>query len=554
MRAKRSVAIVGCAVCAALLAAACGGGSSAGPTWSAVDDPALASTEPIVVVQDATTANGSDGPVYLGGVQLDGDRGLSRPGLWSSADGAAWTAITDDALAQEDGWINGLASDGDEIVAVGSFRENDVYVPAVWTSPREGEWTATPLPLDDGSDAELSAVAPTGDGRFVATGNSVRDGVRRLVTATGSVGGEWSLSAIAGSDDAFASSVAAGDGTMVATANVHELAGTRQTAWTSSDDGRTWRELPPGTFGEAGAGETGAIAWAGDTFIVLGTSVDGTTMTARTSTDGEQWEELPAEVDGAPIELAPTSAVWLGGALLVVGAPISQEQFPVAAVVRPDGVWEVLGSTNPDSEHPPLGPGPAAPLQEHLLFVTPVPRSAEIFKAGAEPGFVAAGTEAFPACHPFLSGNGLAVSPSGVVIVGATGPECDVRSISYQPTLWTGRTEALEQSSPADVNSISTIATGEDGSMVAAGFVGGEGATVEGTDYNDVWVGVVGAAATCSPAQMKGSAERALRPALPAVVADPGDSATPEQAAPAVYHSWWWPATNGSCAVPCSSA
>jgi len=480
-------------VAGGLFTGACGSDAGGGPTWSVIDDPALASSEPIVMIEGATTANGTQGPAYLGGARRDGDRGLSRPAIWSSTDGVAWKAITHDAFAQDDGWINAVASDGAETVAVGSFREGDVYVPAVWTSPREGEWEVTALKLDDGSEAEFSAVAPTGEGRFVATGGSVKDGLRRLVIATGSAGGDWSISTIAGSDDAFASSVAAGGGTMVVTANVRELAGTRPTAWMSSDDGDTWRELSAGALGETGAGETGAVAWAGDTFIAVGTNVDGTALTARTSSDGLHWEQLPAEVDGAPIDLAPTSAVWLGGALLVVGSPTSQVQFPVAAIVQPGGVWQVLGSTNSDSQQPPQGPGPATPLLEHLLFVTPIPRSVEIFKGGAEPGFVAAGTEPFPACHPFMTGNGLAVAPSGVVIAGDTGPECDIRSISYQPTLWTGRVDALKQSALADVNSISTIVTGDDGSIVVAGFVGGSGRTAEGTDYNDAWVGTVDA-------------------------------------------------------------
>jgi hypothetical protein len=494
---SRVVGLGGAAILTTMAVACSGGGEGAGPMWSVVEDPALSRADPITVVVGAATANLPDGPVYLGGFEAAGDLAAGQPALWSSEDGVAWSAVEDDAFTVDDGWISAVAAEGDAVVAVGSFVEAGVYRPGIWTSASGDQWTAVAVDFD-GGDVDLSSVSAGGDGRFVAAGGEVDGGERRVVVARGTIGGEWTVTPVSGSDDAFATSVAADGRRVLVSANALELEGRRPTGWLSTDGGATWREVARGTFGEAGAGGVSVAVWVGDAFLVFGTTTDNSALTAWFSPDGESWEELPATINGEPIELAPATAVWVGGGVVVVGADVANPTFPGAVVVTPDGEWQALGSTaNPDSDHPSMGTGPVALLGDELVFVTPVPRTVELQVVGDSGSeVVEAGTPPFTASASYVDGNGFAVTADGVVIGGSTGPEGDATEYFYAPTLWSGEPGRLESGEVADALTVTALATADDGTIAATGNLHGAASEAseagEGeTDYNDVWIGTV---------------------------------------------------------------
>jgi hypothetical protein len=192
--------------------------------------------------------------------------------VWSSKDGANWSAATVAAGGPGDQSLTRVAGGPLGFVAAGL----DGSVPAVWTSPDGQAWTRADGPFLESERIKGVAVGPQG---AVAVGT---------ITTSGDLDGM---------------------------------------AWFSAD-GTTWRTVPLGTAGFAGRTSQAvhAVTATPGGFVAVGEDANGErrVAVAWTSADGITWQRQPPSDLGVPPGTASTGGVSAGdvagsGPLVAVG-------------------------------------------------------------------------------------------------------------------------------------------------------------------------------------------------------------------------------------------
>lgn len=105
--------------------------SEDGRTWvAAPDDPALDNLGSKILMQDVTAIGDQ---LIAGGHLLAGTQ-YPTAVMWRSADGLTWQRAPD-VPAFGQGLVEGIASGGPGVVAVGTYGSPDLFIPTVWISP-----------------------------------------------------------------------------------------------------------------------------------------------------------------------------------------------------------------------------------------------------------------------------------------------------------------------------------------------------------------------------------------------------------------------------------
>jgi hypothetical protein len=244
----------------------------------------------------AVTAGGPG--VIAVGSDVDGAR------VWVSSDGVSWGKASVPAMPANvafdgkhaDAWLRDVASDGERLVAVGTVgiscgQNCGRYAPAVWTSTDGATWTALPAGSvfpSDPSDVEVRSVT-VGPAGFVAVGGIFSDDPWIWTSPDGLV---WHR--VSSQQDAFVSrshgngdgsdslyfeiqAVAAGTGGYVAVGGdawcVYgrwDCLPAEAAVWTSPD-GETWHRVPSAPefrLGRSGRAGGGAVTAWGARFVV----------------------------------------------------------------------------------------------------------------------------------------------------------------------------------------------------------------------------------------------------------------------------------------------
>lgn len=249
----------------------------------------------------AASVYGPSGYVIVGIAKDAG--GATSAAVWHSSDLQSWIRVEaeDVASADSERWMNDVAATSSSYIAVGAIRDPDATDdqderPAAWTSSDGQDWTATPLPLPEGTSwALLNHVAVDG-ATAIATGTA-RTPAGEVVFAMRSTddGQTWdhvdfprelsgagrpeTVTALTATPQGFLAAGSLGGG--------HELAADVVT-W-MSDDGQEWQLTAP-----EGTGLSGPGAQVLNAFTSLGdrTLGVGRTVTAH-SEDVTLWQ-VPA--------------------------------------------------------------------------------------------------------------------------------------------------------------------------------------------------------------------------------------------------------------------
>ncbi len=224
--------------------ASCANGECGGQmAWTSIDGhtwlqgQGIASAPGIIPQTRTVIADGSGW--IVGGLWFTGAADNHPPAIWTTTDGATWTAATlPDATdasgaALLSGVVTGVATSAARKVAVGSVDEGGGNRAAAWASADAQAWT--PATVDPSfAGASMSAVVAGGPG-FVAVGRN-GDGAASWTSTDGTT---WQPDASGpGFAGAQMTAIAASGGRLVAVG----YDGTGALTWTSSD-GRTWTQM-----------------------------------------------------------------------------------------------------------------------------------------------------------------------------------------------------------------------------------------------------------------------------------------------------------------------
>ena len=259
--------------------------------------------------------------VYAAGSVTDGS--ATDASVWSSTDGITWQQVKtakDSFTGDGDHTINGLASLGTGLVAVGAVRSGQSWSPASWISPDGHSWSqpsqSFPLggrPRADSSGTMINAVGSdtTDTGRTVSLGD---------------------LAAVGGSPSA-------------------------PRLWTSHD-GAAWSEVAlPANAAGAADWRAGQVATDGSTTIV----VDNSIGSPRVLVDRPQgWTEVSANpaVFGSPRPTATPVRLLTSGPTMVLfarvddpGQVLGSETTSAAVLTSPDGTNWTAANAAPFNGH-----------------------------------------------------------------------------------------------------------------------------------------------------------------------------------------------------------
>ncbi len=244
------------------------------------------------------TPNGNPDPGELS-VVVEGGSGLIALGsngldvfeVWTSADGATWSALPQEAIPDEPVAVTDVVAAGPGFLAVGrqGFEQGcaqcdpPTTVPALWTSADGLQWERVPHdPSMFGDEGGLFSVA-AGNGHIVAIGSPTGrlDGDVSVVW-TSTDGLTWSRSTV--QDQRF--DIAFFEGVFV-------------TSFGWSVDGSTWTPYEP-LFVPGRPGFTGNTIFevVGDRLIAVQRPAMGFPATVHVSTDGRSWTDMGAVAPG----------------------------------------------------------------------------------------------------------------------------------------------------------------------------------------------------------------------------------------------------------------
>lgn len=266
-------------------AAAPVGGEQLGGVWTSADGSAWTGAAPTTPFKNATVAvavAAGDGILALG-MPCSGE--CFGYQSWTTSNGTTWAGpvkVPGTETVVPTGFAPGnsiMVGIGDDLVDV----SNGAFNGRVFTTPDGEAWTPVP-DIAAMHDARLSAIAAAANG-FVIVG-SVKAGTGRAAAAWWSTDGvAWTQAAADPSfTDATLSSVVPGTSGYIAVGS----AGSDGAVWTSPD-GRTWaRNDDKGAF----AGKPLVdVATNGKGFVAIGGDAAG--GSAWTSADGARWEPVP---------------------------------------------------------------------------------------------------------------------------------------------------------------------------------------------------------------------------------------------------------------------
>ncbi len=238
--------------------------------------------------------SGGPGLVAVG---YDGPVGGMDAAVWTSADGVAWSRVSDSVAfgGEGDQQMWSVTAGGPGLVAVG----RDESAAAVWTSADGVAWSR--VPDDDGvfggEDVPiLRGVAAAGPG-VVAVGCDGSDAA--VWTSADAV--TWSRvphdeAVFGGADNACIFAVTVGGPGLVAVGDDGPVGDEYAVVWTSPD-GLTWSRMPHDeeVFGGAGTQEMRSVIAGGPGLVAVGYDESGGDADAAvwTSVDGLTWSQVP---------------------------------------------------------------------------------------------------------------------------------------------------------------------------------------------------------------------------------------------------------------------
>ena len=335
---------------------------AAGRTW--LDPVSLQATAKYETV--TAVAAGPEGWVAVGSAthweddSSGGEHFKWRTGrVWSSADGAEWTALQDDTVF-ENAQIDGVSWTSQGYVAVGLWKDERAdasgeagrtqtfgIAPAAWRSTDGVRWISLPVVAEPGDDLDagrMKAVVEV-DGRLIAVGcldENCLSGPAMWVSGTS--GGFTPATDVPAPEAAAVNDVIATHGGLVAVGTYNSVgdAPSRAAAWTSVD-GERW--LRSGAIEDGAYSAMRGVARIGDVLIAVGDAAteDRTTFHPavwRSMDDGATWQSIAPSTFGGYPGTYLQKVVFTGAALVAVGRANDSEPR-AAAWVSPDGeTWQ----------------------------------------------------------------------------------------------------------------------------------------------------------------------------------------------------------------------
>jgi hypothetical protein len=253
------------------------------------------------------------GPAELTDLIATGDRYVVTgrlngvAAMWTSSDGATWTAVDGREAGFGPGLISDVARTPNGLVAAGHLDVKGTYDGAVWTSPDGENWTrvaAEPLAGDD--DSLVSRIVPWAGGWFLIG----RDGPHAERVRCDQMGQNGHLASIAEPviPDPVDSDLTCGWG--------------REVQWLTAD-GTAWQRVVP-------AGQGGGLARPGELIefrlvsaggpglVVIGEGAEVGAASVFVSADGVTWRRTPPPKQ-FPVGIVPYGFV-IGGRMIAAVA------------------------------------------------------------------------------------------------------------------------------------------------------------------------------------------------------------------------------------------
>ena len=274
----------------------------------------------------------------------------ARAPLGAGAQELVWEAVTEqpDLGGPGDQLINRVATDGDQLIAVGTdgpARDSDA---AVWRSTDGETWRqVSDRDLRAPGDQVAWAVAFSED-LIVAAGSDDSAGDFDGVVWTSKDGVKWTRvrgsGGLRGEGDQLISRVAFGQSGFVAVGSEEIRGEWSAAAWVSAN-GKKWTQAPRdnGELGGPGRQEMRGVAVADDQIVAVGSDESSGTIDAAVwvSRNGRRWNRLEQDAFGRGREQVMTSVVAGEDGFVSVGWDTILETKDAAAWSSADGtLWE----------------------------------------------------------------------------------------------------------------------------------------------------------------------------------------------------------------------
>lgn len=287
-----------------------------GITWQAADD--------LPQAEDASIDGVSPGPGGMVAVGFDYSGEQLLPAVWRTADGRSWVRVSDADLTR--GEMAAVAGGPGGYVALGTDFDDGTSL--IWTSADGADWSAaTPVAgVDVG--AAINGLAASEQG-WVAFGSSADGSARVWHSADGSA---WQLADGFGDEaDSAVNDIAVSAGRFVAVGARYLGDTARALVWTSAN-GSSWQAQPIDLDGEMIGVEA-----VGDGFYAVGAVPEPNELVfdagVWASADGAAWQR---RADDASFELARMIEVFQAGPGLVA---IGEKAIDEAGEELSPAVW-----------------------------------------------------------------------------------------------------------------------------------------------------------------------------------------------------------------------
>jgi hypothetical protein len=325
--------------------------SDAGATWTRLNTGATTFADSgvsgIVKTPSGLLAWGRAGEPVCSGQGAGTTCGPFPVMLWTSADGAVWTRITDLATFKGATIVDVIPSP-QGLVAVGDTGWTQ---PAIWVSSTGATWQRLSLSSATFKDARFSSIRVTASGYLLAGGvgnvEPIGGGVAPSDTGTAAVwwsldGRTWTKGTVNRADGIGSSlgSIYGGSGGFVAVGSAS--GGKAATAW-SSVDGRTWQPIANRQlYADVPTPAPGVPSIPSFTIVDDGSHLfaldDQAALNVWTSSDGLTWQQMP--FSGA-IDSIPSPGQWIEGLFTVPDGLIVAGQ---GASSSPPELWHATVS------------------------------------------------------------------------------------------------------------------------------------------------------------------------------------------------------------------
>jgi hypothetical protein len=260
-----------------------------------------------------SVAHGPAGWIAVGTADSQGSQ---QPVVLTSADGAAWRAVSSTAFTVPGISVMGVAASQNGYVVVGRQMSNGRTFAAMWWSGDLRNWTGGSNGGLDGrlESSAVYAVGATATG-FVAAGT--HGGSHTIWTSAD--GKNWSVYDVpmpAGVTAALLQQVAVNGSRVVTAGYLVDKGGDAPVVVVSADGGKTWRQIMLSAPGGVGAVTT--LTAAGNGFVAAGVAGPAGDQHAVTwsSPDGMTWSAAAPVSAGQITALSAVGAVVSGAAQL----------------------------------------------------------------------------------------------------------------------------------------------------------------------------------------------------------------------------------------------